>query len=137
MIPSGEKSGEDYRQRLPTVGVADSQESVDPTSSNSVVNGSNNGKWQLQIYKREKKCSKQLSAKHCLCHMHKTCLKKCIFGIVDATEVYSSVETVNECDAMIRAKNVPIQTRPKPKLTSTKSLPNVHERMKKRETKMQ
>lgn len=49
MIPSGEKSGEDYRQRLPTVGVADSQESVDPTSSNSVVNGSNNGKWQLQI----------------------------------------------------------------------------------------
>lgn len=69
--------------------------------------------------------------------MHKTCLKKFIFGIVDATEVYSSVETVNECDAMIRAKNVPIQTRPKPKLTSTKSLPNVHERMKKRETKMQ
>lgn len=52
-------------------------------------------------------------------------------------EVYSSVETVNECDAMIREKNVPLRTKGKPKLTSTKSLPNVHERMKKREVKMQ
>lgn len=75
MVPSGGKSAEDYRQRLPTVGVADSQESVDPTSSNSVVNGSNNGKWQLQITREKEKLSKQLSAKHCLRHMHKTCLK--------------------------------------------------------------
>ncbi|ODM93630.1 NADPH oxidase 5 [Orchesella cincta] len=81
------------RKRLPTVGVRDSQDTIDPTSSNS-EDGPNN-------------------------------------------EVFSSVETVNECDAMIRVKNVPIQLKPKPKLTSTKSLPNVHERMKKREVKMQ
>lgn len=54
-----------------------------------------------------------------------------------ATEVYSSVETVNECDVMLREKNVPVLRRPKPKLLSTKSLPNVHDRMKKREVKMQ
>ncbi|CAL8089261.1 unnamed protein product [Orchesella dallaii] len=81
------------RKRLPTVGVRDSQETIDPTSSRSDVVANN--------------------------------------------EVFSSVDTVNECDAMIRDKNVPIQLKPRPKLKSTKSLPNVHERMKRREVKMQ
>lgn len=85
----------DRRSRLPTVGIPDSQETIDPTSESSLasVNKSNQ-------------------------------------------DLSSSVETISEADAIIREKQVPLRLKPRQLLTSTKSLPNVGERLVRREVKL-